>query len=162
MLLNPLRLMLTYQFQVLKIGLQGMVNYITVSYNAPQLLIYNLLVEGNEKWYRSSNYLKKMLVYRVGIYIVVNIPSMGVHVKWDRGTRFYLTLDKKWKNQVGGLCGNYNNDIMDETMSPSKGLEKNVLLFVDSWKLDEKCPGEPYGYDHFKLTYNLYTYNYDF
>jgi hypothetical protein len=54
----------------------------------------------------------------------------------------YVKLQKRWKNKVQGLCGNYNSDSQDDLKSPSAGVENNALLFGHSWKLDESCESE--------------------
>lgn len=83
-----------------------------------------------------------MFTYRSGNFIVVEIPHIGVLLKWDRGTRVYLKLENRWKGRVQGLCGNYNYDALDDFMNPSLGVENNPIIFGHSWKLDDSCAGE--------------------
>lgn len=43
--------------------------------------------------------------------------------------------------QVKGLCGNYNDNELDDFQTPSGGLnEVSVNIFGDSWKLQPYCP----------------------
>lgn len=42
--------------------------------------------------------------------------------------------------QVNGLCGNYNDNQMDDFQTPYGGIpEVSALLFGDSWKLQPYC-----------------------
>uniref|UniRef100_A0A7G3AKI1 Putative hemolectin isoform b n=1 Tax=Lutzomyia longipalpis TaxID=7200 RepID=A0A7G3AKI1_LUTLO len=84
--------------------------------------------------------LKSLLVYRAGIFVVVEAPELGLQVKWDRGTRVYITLTNQWRGKVQGLCGNFNSDIQDDFKTPSSGIETNPVIFGDSWKLQDYCP----------------------
>lgn len=83
-----------------------------------------------------------MFTYRSGVFVVIEIPNIGVLLKWDRGTRVYLKLENRWKGRVQGLCGNYNYDALDDFMNPSLGVENNPIIFGHSWKLDDSCAGE--------------------
>ena len=62
-------------------------------------------------------------------------------LKWDRGTRLALSLNPKFKTNVEGLCGNYNDDQSDDFKTPSNGPSEQVAtVFGDSWKLYGYCP----------------------
>ena len=62
-------------------------------------------------------------------------------LKWDRGTRLALSLNPKFKANVEGLCGNYNDDQSDDFKTPSNGPSEQVAtVFGDSWKLYGYCP----------------------
>lgn len=82
---------------------------------------------------------KKILVHKAGIFKVIEIPHLGVQVKWDRFTRVYVKLDTRWKGRPQGLCGNNNGNIQDDMSTPSHGIETNPLIFGHSWKLDSSC-----------------------
>ena len=81
----------------------------------------------------------KMLVHKAGVFKVIEIPHLGIQIKWDRFTRVYVKLDNKWKGRVQGLCGNNNKNIKDDMSTPSYGIETSVLIFGHSWKLDSSC-----------------------
>jgi von Willebrand factor len=83
-----------------------------------------------------------MFTYRSGSFVVIEIPHIGVLLKWDRGTRVYLKLGNRWKGRVTGLCGNFNYDALDDFMNPSLGVESNPIIFGHSWKLEDSCSGE--------------------
>lgn len=79
------------------------------------------------------------MIYRAGIFIVVEIPGMDVQIKWDRGTRVYIKIGNRWQGRVQGLCGNNNGDAFDDLKTPSLGIETSPLIFGDSWKLQDFC-----------------------
>lgn len=83
---------------------------------------------------------KAIKVHRAGVFVVVEMPELGILVKWDRGTRIYVKLSNKWKNRVQGLCGNFDGDATNDFKSPSTGIETSAVLFGDSWKLESFCP----------------------
>lgn len=83
--------------------------------------------------------LDKLSVHRAGVFIVVEAPGLGVQVKWDRGTRVYVKLSVRWKGNVQGLCGNFNDDAQDDLKTPSSGIETSAVIFGDSWKLQDFC-----------------------
>lgn len=70
---------------------------------------------------------------------MVEVPSMHLQIKWDEGTRVYVKLGNEWKNKVSGLCGNYNDNAMDDMKSPSQALETNTLIFGHSWRVQNYC-----------------------
>lgn len=41
-----------------------------------------------------------MTVKQVGHFVVVEVPDLGLHIFWDRGTRVNVQVDQKWKNHV--------------------------------------------------------------
>lgn len=87
----------------------------------------------------NGNQIKRMTFYRSGNFMFVEVISLGVLLKWDRGTRVYLKLDNRWKGKVQGLCGNYNYDSLDDFTNPSLGVESSPTIFGHSWKLDDSC-----------------------
>ncbi|VVC41699.1 Hypothetical protein CINCED_3A025143 [Cinara cedri] len=83
---------------------------------------------------------KRIFVKELGHFVVVEVPDLGIQLYWDKGTRINLQIDQKWKNHVKGLCGNYNDNQMDDFQSPYGGIpEVSALLFGDSWKLQPHC-----------------------
>lgn len=88
--------------------------------------------------------LDKLSVHRAGVFIIVEAPGLGLQVKWDRGTRVYVKLNSRWKGNVQGLCGNFNDDAKDDLMTPSSGIETSAVIFGDSWKLQDFCASKSY------------------
>lgn len=97
--------------------------------------------------------LNRIVTYRSGIFLVVEIAHIGFLLKWDRGTRVYLKLENRWKGKVQGLCGNYNGDELDDFMNPSNGVESSPIVFGHSWKLEDSCQSE------FSYTYSSMIYH---
>ncbi|KAF5291992.1 hypothetical protein FQA39_LY14109 [Lamprigera yunnana] len=86
-------------------------------------------------------FLKHMILKQKGHFVIVEIPEIKLSVLWDKGTRVYVKLGNLWKNKVQGLCGNFNNDQLDDFQTPSGGLpEVSPLIFGDSWRLQQMCP----------------------
>uniref|UniRef100_A0A7N6AA61 Mucin-19-like n=1 Tax=Anabas testudineus TaxID=64144 RepID=A0A7N6AA61_ANATE len=67
----------------------------------------------------------------IGLYVVISVPSRGITLIWDKHTRLTVELHSHWRNQVCGLCGNFDsNEINDLQLS---GVSSPVL-FANSWK----------------------------
>ncbi|XP_055937840.1 hemocytin-like [Argiope bruennichi] len=83
----------------------------------------------------------RFVVLESGLFVLV-YTDIGITLRWDRGTRIYVTLDPKWRNRVNGLCGNFNDDQADDFLTPFGGIpEARASTFADSWKIHEFCPG---------------------
>ncbi|XP_030829869.1 SCO-spondin-like [Strongylocentrotus purpuratus] len=79
-------------------------------------------------------------ITEVGNYVHVQ-TTIGVVLIWNGGTWVQVKLKPDYKEKVGGLCGNYNDLINDDFMSPAGGLpETSALDFGDSWKVHNYCP----------------------
>ncbi|XP_034943572.1 hemocytin, partial [Chelonus insularis] len=84
---------------------------------------------------------EKIFIRKVGLYIFLDIPTLGLVLQWDQGTRVYIKLDPKWKGRTQGLCGDYNDNNEDDFKTPSGGIsEVSARIFGDSWKEDSYCP----------------------
>ncbi|GIY74796.1 hemocytin [Caerostris extrusa] len=82
----------------------------------------------------------RFVVLESGLFVLV-YTDVGVTIRWDKGTRIYVTLDPKWRNRVTGICGNFNDDQADDFLTPSGGIpEARASIFADSWKVQEFCP----------------------
>nr|CAH7739498.1 unnamed protein product [Callosobruchus chinensis] len=83
---------------------------------------------------------KHVVVREKGLYVIVEAPDLGLVIHWDKGTRVYVKVDPRWKDKTKGLCGNYNDNDMDDFQTPSGGLtEVSANLFGDSWRLQSYC-----------------------
>ncbi|XP_042913495.1 mucin-2-like, partial [Parasteatoda tepidariorum] len=82
----------------------------------------------------------RFVVFESGLFVMI-YTDIGVTIRWNKGTLIYVTLDPKWRNRVQGLCGNFNDDQLDDFCTPSGNLpEVNASIFADSWKIHEFCP----------------------
>ncbi|KAK6627245.1 hypothetical protein RUM44_009722 [Polyplax serrata] len=90
----------------------------------------------------SHNDMERISVREIGLFIVAEVFDLGITLRWDRNTRIYLKADSRWKNRVTGLCGNYNDNDMDDFKTPISGetSEVSVIPFVDSWRVHTYCP----------------------
>ncbi len=76
-----------------------------------------------------------------GVFVFLEVADLGLVLQWDHGTRIYLRLDPKWKGRTRGLCGNFNDNALDDFQPPSGGLaEISPKIFGDSWRLQKYCP----------------------
>lgn len=84
-------------------------------------------------------------IYKAGVFVVIEVVPLHLQVKWDEGTRVYVRLGNEWKNKVNGLCGNYNDNAMDDMQTPSQSPETSPLIFGHSWKVQKYCamPTQP-------------------
>ncbi|GCC20705.1 hypothetical protein chiPu_0019272 [Chiloscyllium punctatum] len=71
--------------------------------------------------------------HTVGLYLILQF-SHGITVIWDKSTRFSITLDSRWKNNVCGLCGNFNDDVSDDLTTKGNSLVTSAVEFGNSWK----------------------------
>ncbi|CAH1783114.1 unnamed protein product, partial [Owenia fusiformis] len=44
----------------------------------------------------------------LGLFVKVQIKSIGLSVEWDGAARAITMLDGRWGTYVEGLCGNFN------------------------------------------------------
>lgn len=84
--------------------------------------------------------MNAMKIHRAGVFVVIEVPGLGIQLKWDRKTRIYIQLTSRWKGRVQGLCGDFDGNALNDFKSPVDGLETNSFLFGDSWKLEDFCP----------------------
>ncbi|XP_071503197.1 mucin-5B-like [Diadema antillarum] len=79
-------------------------------------------------------------ISQVGAYVYVH-TDYGITLLWDQGTWVQVKLDPSYKGKVGGLCGNFNDLVGDDFLSPAGGLpETSSVDFGDSWKVHDYCP----------------------
>ncbi|KAH8413492.1 hypothetical protein KR009_011769 [Drosophila setifemur] len=94
----------------------------------------------------SSHTASSFNVYKAGVFVVVEVISLRLQVKWDEGTRVYVKLGNEWRGRVAGLCGNNNGNSLDDFKSPSGGQEAEPTLFGHSWRTHQQCelPEQPF------------------
>ncbi|CAF1077448.1 unnamed protein product [Adineta steineri] len=71
-------------------------------------------------------------IHKAGLFVVIN----GTHfiLRWDMGNRIYLTVDKKWKGKLDGVCSEHGSSNKDYVIQKPK--------YADSWKIDSECKVE--------------------
>uniref|UniRef100_A0A8W4F689 Mucin 5B, oligomeric mucus/gel-forming n=1 Tax=Sus scrofa TaxID=9823 RepID=A0A8W4F689_PIG len=82
------------------------------------------------------------LPYRIrymGIYLAVETRS-GMVVSWDRKTSVHIQLHQRYKGRVCGLCGNFDDNALNDFTTRSQSVVGDVLEFGNSWKFSPSCP----------------------
>ncbi|KAK7801681.1 hypothetical protein U0070_013175 [Myodes glareolus] len=78
-------------------------------------------------------------VHQMGIYLVVE-TDIGLVLQWDRKTSIFLRLSPEFKGRVCGLCGNFDDNAINDFTTRSQSVVGDVLEFGNSWKFSPSCP----------------------
>ena len=70
--------------------------------------------------------------------LVVILTNTGLIVTWRGSSVVHVQASESLKNELCGLCGNYNGDATDDFQNPSGGLEGNPNDFGFSWLNDSQ------------------------
>ncbi|XP_023578671.1 mucin-5AC [Octodon degus] len=81
-------------------------------------------------------------MHQKGIYTVVD-TGIGLLLLWDQKTSLFLRLSPEFKGKVGGLCGNFDDNAVNDLTTRSQAVVGDVLEFGNSWKLSPTCPDAP-------------------
>lgn len=85
-------------------------------------------------------YGSRLLVRKVGLYIFV-YSNIGIILQWDRKSRVSIQANPSWRGKLNGLCGNFNDDGLDDFITPAGGIiEARAVVFGHSWRVYESCP----------------------
>ncbi|XP_075697032.1 IgGFc-binding protein-like [Rhinoderma darwinii] len=79
----------------------------------------------------------KAYIYGIGVKIDTDFE---VQVSYDLVYEVIVTVPGNYKNQLCGLCGNYNDNQNDDFQLPNQQLTTDIILFGDAWKIP--VPGE--------------------
>ncbi|GAB0087051.1 hypothetical protein DMENIID0001_013180 [Sergentomyia squamirostris] len=88
---------------------------------------------------------KSFTIHKSGVYVVIEIPELGVKILWDQNTRVHVTVAEEWSGKVQGLCGDFNFDDEDDFKIKGSGTETTLPNFVDSWKIGKNCKSTRQG-----------------
>ncbi|KAJ8795578.1 hypothetical protein J1605_002340 [Eschrichtius robustus] len=75
----------------------------------------------------------------MGIYLAVETRS-GMVVSWDRKTSVFIRLHQEYKGRVCGLCGNFDDNALNDFTTRSQSVVGGALEFGNSWKFSPSCP----------------------
>ncbi|XP_059785964.1 mucin-5B [Balaenoptera ricei] len=75
----------------------------------------------------------------MGIYLAVETRS-GMVVSWDRKTSVFIRLHQEYKGRVCGLCGNFDDNALNDFTTRSQSVVGDALEFGNSWKFSPSCP----------------------
>ncbi|XP_057634691.1 mucin-5AC [Chionomys nivalis] len=78
-------------------------------------------------------------VHQMGIYLVVETDA-GLVLQWDRKTSIFLRLSPEFKGRVCGLCGNFDDNAINDFTTRSQSVVGDMLEFGNSWKFSPSCP----------------------
>ncbi|CAI9167415.1 unnamed protein product [Rangifer tarandus platyrhynchus] len=78
-------------------------------------------------------------IRQMGIYLVVD-TGVGLVLLWDKGTSIFLRLSPDFKGRVCGLCGNFDDNALNDFTTRSQSVVGDVLEFGNSWKFSPSCP----------------------
>ncbi|XP_059566902.1 mucin-5B-like [Myotis daubentonii] len=85
------------------------------------------------------------LPYRIrymGTHLAIETRS-GLVVSWDRRTSVFIRLHQDHKGRVCGLCGNFDDNAVNDFTTRSQSVVGDALEFGNSWKLSPTCPDAP-------------------
>ncbi|XP_013784506.1 BMP-binding endothelial regulator protein-like [Limulus polyphemus] len=71
-------------------------------------------------------------------YMVVVRTNIGLKVTWDGDSYVEVSLPPDFKNQMCGLCGNYNGDPDDDFTTKKGNRVTDVVTFGNVWKRGKK------------------------
>ncbi|XP_058520124.1 mucin-5AC [Ochotona princeps] len=74
-----------------------------------------------------------------GIFLVVD-TDLGLVLLWDRKTTLFLRLSPEFKGRVCGLCGNFDDNAVNDFTTRSQSVVGDALEFGNSWKSSPSCP----------------------
>ncbi|GJQ84810.1 Hml [Trypoxylus dichotomus] len=75
----------------------------------------------------------------------IEILNTGVAVFWDKKTWVYVKVNDRWRKNIAGLCGNYNNLPEDDLhLYDARSNDDPLLAFIDIWRVNQQCePTKP-------------------
>ncbi|XP_069919815.1 mucin-5AC isoform X2 [Oryctolagus cuniculus] len=81
-------------------------------------------------------------IRQMGIFLVLDTDA-GLVLLWDRRTSLFLRLSPEFKGRVCGLCGNFDDNAMNDFTTRSQSVVGDALEFGNSWKFSPSCPDAP-------------------
>ncbi|XP_062054496.1 mucin-5AC [Lepus europaeus] len=78
-------------------------------------------------------------IRQMGIFLVLDTDA-GLVLLWDRRTSLFLRLSPEFKGRVCGLCGNFDDNAMNDFTTRSQSVVGDALEFGNSWKFSPSCP----------------------
>ena len=82
---------------------------------------------------------KFRLYQHAGAYVLLKTLH-GIHLLWDNGTRLYIIAEPSRGGQICGLCGNYDENEVNDFVTSQGDIAGSALTFGDSWRTLESCP----------------------
>ncbi|XP_069866017.1 mucin-5B [Dipodomys merriami] len=99
-----------------------------------------LLHEGRVQMvHRGSGGTLPYKIRYMGIFLVIETRG-GLVVSWDRKTSVFIRLKQHYKGRVCGLCGNFDDNAINDFTTRSQSVVGDALEFGNSWKFSPSCP----------------------
>uniref|UniRef100_A0A8C9V6N9 Otogelin like n=1 Tax=Scleropages formosus TaxID=113540 RepID=A0A8C9V6N9_SCLFO len=76
-------------------------------------------------------------LWRAGYYTVVHFPKQEITVLWDKKTTVHIRAGPRWKDQLTGMCGNFDMVTINDMTTSSHMEVSNAQAFGDSWALGQ-------------------------
>ncbi|XP_032077067.1 otogelin-like protein [Thamnophis elegans] len=73
-----------------------------------------------------------IFIEKLANYILVK-TTFGFSLAWDGNSGIYIKLTEEHKGKTCGLCGNYNNNTLDDLILQSSDYKEDVAKFANSW-----------------------------
>ncbi|CAH7260280.1 Zan [Phodopus roborovskii] len=81
--------------------------------------------------------LKGRVTIRLSGIFVLLYTNFGLQVRYDGNHLVEVTVPSSYTGSLCGLCGNYNNNSLDDNLRPDRKPAGNSLLLGASWKILE-------------------------
>ncbi|CAH2318264.1 c-binding -like [Pelobates cultripes] len=101
---------------------------LVLQYNTPGKILVNGIVNNLPLSLEGE----MIQVYQHGLSVDIS-TDIGVKVSYDLIYHVIVTVPGNYKDQLGGLCGNYNGERNDEFQKPDKTLASDAISFGSSW-----------------------------
>ncbi|XP_049569371.1 mucin-5AC [Orcinus orca] len=88
---------------------------------------------------KEQGQLPPFSIRQMGNYLVVD-TDVSLVLLWDKGTSIFLRLSPEFKGRVCGLCGNFDDNALNDFTTRSQSVVGDVLEFGNSWKFSPSCP----------------------
>ncbi|XP_051786791.1 otogelin-like protein [Erpetoichthys calabaricus] len=84
--------------------------------------------------------IRHVFIERLADYILVK-STFGFSLAWDGGTGVYIKMSEEHKEQPCGLCGNFNDNALDDLTTSYNVQTEDTVRFGNSWAV--QIPTEP-------------------
>ncbi|XP_062990456.1 von Willebrand factor isoform X2 [Elgaria multicarinata webbii] len=82
-------------------------------------------------------------VLKSGRYYILLLGRGGISLTWDQDMGINVILKEHYKDQVCGLCGNFDGNQNNDLTSSIKQLEVDPNDFGNTWKINPQCADVP-------------------
>ncbi|XP_059682108.1 mucin-2 [Gavia stellata] len=89
-------------------------------------------------------------VFRPSTFFIIMQTKFGVHLEIQITPimQVFVRLDPIFKDQTCGLCGNFNDNQMDDFKAISGIIEGTATAFANTWKTQALCPNIQHSFEN--------------